>query len=64
MLKEPIDSWKTTKRLHFLESTDNTDLARYSVLSKDNTCEEHTSISSDEHEPKKLEEEKEGIYKN
>ncbi|CAH1110016.1 unnamed protein product [Psylliodes chrysocephalus] len=60
-LEEPIDSWKTTKRLHFLESTDNTDLARYSVLSKDNTCEEHTSISSDEHEPKKLEEGKEEV---
>ncbi|CAG9856972.1 unnamed protein product [Phyllotreta striolata] len=56
MLKEPSDPWKDAK---FLESY-NTNLPS----SKDTTCEEHTSLSSDENDARKLEieEDKQDYY--
>ncbi|KAG5891219.1 hypothetical protein JTB14_036136 [Gonioctena quinquepunctata] len=58
MLGEPIKSWRNDIHPASPALSENTDYAIHSLHSKDNTCEENSSLSSEEHEPKKTTENK------
>lgn len=49
MIQEPIKSWRNSfKPNSSVESSELTDYAVHSSVTKDNTCEDHTSLSSED----------------
>ncbi|XP_074036118.1 uncharacterized protein isoform X3 [Leptinotarsa decemlineata] len=55
MLQEPIKSWRNNKHPITPDLSENTDYAIRSLQSKDNSCEEHSSFSSEDNEQKRIE---------